>query len=183
MIGANKMILGLDLSLTCAGVCLMSANNCKVTSIKTKPADGSHIIRYAKIISGIIDVIGPETDLCVAIENYTFHIDPKKTSSILTLAELGGAVKVALGLFPLIVVSPGTLKLFVTGNGHAKKEDMKLAAYKKYGREFKNNDECDAFGLADLAGSAFGIWHRDFLKYETRAIATVLKGNKEVLGG
>ena len=42
---------------------------------------------------------------------------------------------------------PTILKKFITGKGNAKKEDIKLALYKKYQKEFKNSDEADAYAL------------------------------------
>ena len=52
---------------------------------------------------------------------------------------------------PFKVISPGTLKKFVTGNGHAKKDLMLLKVYKKWGVEFEIDDLADAYGLARMA--------------------------------
>lgn len=49
------------------------------------------------------------------------------------------------------VVSPGTLKKFVTGTGRCKKELMLLKVYKKWNVEFDNNNLCDAYSLARMA--------------------------------
>lgn len=49
------------------------------------------------------------------------------------------------------VIAPGTLKKFVTGDGRAKKDLILLKTYKKWGVEFKVNDEADAYGLARMA--------------------------------
>lgn len=49
------------------------------------------------------------------------------------------------------VVSPGTLKKFVTGTGRCKKELILLKTYKKWGIEFDNNNLADAYGLARMA--------------------------------
>jgi len=49
------------------------------------------------------------------------------------------------------IIAPGTLKKFVTGSGAAKKEQMLLHVYKRWGVEFKTNDLADAFSLAQLA--------------------------------
>ena len=49
------------------------------------------------------------------------------------------------------VITPGTLKKFITGKGTAKKELMLLNVYKKWNVEFEDNNLCDAYSLARLA--------------------------------
>ena len=49
------------------------------------------------------------------------------------------------------VISPTTLKKFVTGKGQAKKELMLLQVYKRFGEEFDDNNLADAYGLARMA--------------------------------
>jgi hypothetical protein len=77
-----------------------------------------------------------------------------------TIGEGGGAVKLALlsalgannkAAYPS-TVAPNTLKKFVTGSGGkgSEKSDMKLATFKKWGAEFKDDNECDAFCLAQM---------------------------------
>lgn len=57
----------------------------------------------------------------------------------------------------IIEVSPGTLKKFVAGSGAAKKEVMILEAYKRWGVEFKTNDEVDSYGLWRLGMCLEGL--------------------------
>lgn len=177
-------IIGIDLSLTSTG--LVQIGRCKesVTTIKTKPKDGSKIFRYEKIRKEIMSWVR-RVDY-VFIENYAFKINPKQTSSIVSLAELGGIVKWALtkrtGRIPF-VVSPSTLKLFVSGHGHSKKEEMRLAAYKKWGKEFENSDECDAYGLALLGSMLIHGPDKEVLAYEKRCIDTVIKANPDAFEG
>jgi hypothetical protein len=77
--------------------------------------------------------------------------------------ELCGMVKMELRtLFPdpvcyPTVVAPSMLKKFVTGTGNAKKDQMMMATYKKWGFEAKTNDEADAYGLARVAAAILGI--------------------------
>ena len=49
------------------------------------------------------------------------------------------------------IVTPGSLKKFITGTGTAKKELMLLNVYKKWGVEFTDNNLCDAYSLARFA--------------------------------
>jgi Holliday junction resolvasome RuvABC endonuclease subunit len=84
--------------------------------------------------------------------------------------ELGAAVKLVLHSFDIIptIVPPTSLKKFTTGKGNAGKNEMLLAVYKKWGFEFKNDNEADAFALARLAES---IDRGATLKYEEEVIA------------
>jgi len=49
------------------------------------------------------------------------------------------------------VITPGSLKKFITGNGNAKKDLILLKTYKKWGEEFQISDLADAYGLARMA--------------------------------
>lgn len=59
------------------------------------------------------------------------------------------------------IIAPGTLKKFVTGSGAAKKEQMLLQTYKKWGIEFKDNNTADAYGLARLAMQEYKDDHKN----------------------
>jgi crossover junction endodeoxyribonuclease RuvC len=74
--------------------------------------------------------------------------------------ELGAIVKLAVydhfapkagGLRYPTIVQPTTLKKFVTGNGTAKKNNMMLAVYKKWGYETDDDNLADAYALARVA--------------------------------
>ena len=67
------------------------------------------------------------------------------------------------------IVQPSTLKKFVTGNGAAKKNNMLLAVFKKWGFETSDDNLADAFALAQLArtlhtGSAELAYEKEALK-------------------
>lgn len=49
------------------------------------------------------------------------------------------------------IVQPGSLKKFVTGNGGAKKNNMLLAVFKKWGFETSDDNLADAYSLARVA--------------------------------
>jgi len=49
------------------------------------------------------------------------------------------------------IIAPGTLKKFVAGDGRAKKDLMLLKTYKKWGKEFDDDNLADAYGLAQMA--------------------------------
>jgi Holliday junction resolvasome RuvABC endonuclease subunit len=80
------------------------------------------------------------------------------------LGELAGITKMALYIFfdarvkpncslPL-QIPPMTLKKYATGKGTAKKQEMLLQIYKRWGVEFNDDNAADAYALARLAADA-----------------------------
>jgi crossover junction endodeoxyribonuclease RuvC len=77
--------------------------------------------------------------------------------SALVLGELSALVKVTLydycdgtNRFPLMV-PPMTLKKYAAGKGNAKKQEMLLQMYKRWGVEFNDDNAADSYALARLA--------------------------------
>jgi Holliday junction resolvasome RuvABC endonuclease subunit len=78
--------------------------------------------------------------------------------SALVLGELSATVKLVLWDFfedyrktPL-QIPPMTLKKYATGKGTAKKQEMLLQMYKRWGVEFNDDNAADSYALARLAG-------------------------------
>jgi Holliday junction resolvasome RuvABC endonuclease subunit len=78
--------------------------------------------------------------------------------SALVLGELSATVKLVFWDFfdnhlrtPL-QIPPMTLKKYATGKGTAKKQEMLLQMYKRWGVEFNDDNAADAYALARLAG-------------------------------
>jgi len=146
-----KYYIGLDLSLTGTGICVLDekANIKHISTIKTK-ARGMERLNY--IANSIDDVLVKYPNITVYLEGYSYGSQGK----IFEIGELGGVVKLMLysqSITPKII-PPTVLKKFVIGKGGGpgtKKEDMKLFAYKKWKVEFATNDECDSYCLAMLA--------------------------------
>jgi len=116
----------------------------------------------------------------VAIEGYAFGAQASREA----LGELGGVLKLCLYecKVPTIVIPPNSVKKFATGRGNAKKDEMRLAVYKKWGldeRDLKTADEVDAYVLARIAlvvAMRRAGREVELLKYEAEA----LKSLKEV---
>lgn len=66
------------------------------------------------------------------------------------LGEVGGVIRVLFYdlKIPLMVVPPPTLKKFVSGKGNCQKDFMMLFAFRKWGKEFSDTHQCDAYCLA-----------------------------------
>lgn len=71
------------------------------------------------------------------------------------------------------VVPPTSVKKFATGNGSAKKNEMLLAVYKRWGVEFKDDNLADAFVLAKIADALANPDTRELTKYQEDALAKV----------
>lgn len=92
--------------------------------------------------------------------------------------ELGAIVKQSIRAtldtpvcYPTIV-PPTSLKKFVTGSGSAAKDNMLLGVYKKWGAEYTDNNQADAYGLARLAealhtGETTSKYEADVVKHLT----------------
>ena len=74
----------------------------------------------------------------------------------MALAQLGAAHYIARVLLherniEFDIVSPSTLKKFVTGKGNCKKDLVLLKVFQKWGVEFSDNNLADAYSLARFA--------------------------------
>ena len=143
-------VLSLDISSTCTGYTKFI-----VTGTTTKHVETSHIKpkgkdMYTRLIG--LDQSMKELglyewpDICV-IEGYAFA-----GSKLSHLAETNGIIKYNLTLnkTPFITVAPTTVKKQITGNGRAKKEEVRkiletLPIFKNI--IFKNEDESDSAAL------------------------------------
>ena len=146
----TRLIIGLDLSLTSTGIGVYSFLEDTVSTETVKTTNKcSYMERYKSILDrlqGIDHFLLPSS--IYFIEGYSFG-SFGKSSSMSNIIELSGIIKYDLTWKgrEYIDVPPTILKKFITGKGNAKKEDIKLALYKKYQKEFKNSDEADAYAL------------------------------------
>jgi len=169
-----KEIIGLDLSITSTGFCSIPTDNLEYYSVAigTKADFGNMPERQQYIINFLYNRIAWNN--LVLIENSSFA----SRNSIFILAELAGVVKYIIYnklSKNILLVSPTTLKKWATGVGKGKKDQIRLGVYKKYGIEFKTDDEIDAFVLADI-GLQLIAPTREFKKYEIECLNSIKKG-------
>lgn len=82
------------------------------------------------------------------------------SQSALVLGELAAVVKLTCWEHFLLEtpqmtplqIPPMTLKKYAAGKGNAKKQEMLLQIYKRFGLEFNDDNAADAYALARLAG-------------------------------
>lgn len=140
-------VIGLDLSLTASGVCLADGTT---HTIKTNAKDGDR--RLLHIGHTIANALAPGADLAV-VEDLPIHA---KSAGITGMVH--GVARAALleAGVPYVLVSPATLKKYATGRGNGDKTPMAIAALKRAGREFPDDNQVDAFWLRHAGLDALG---------------------------
>lgn len=133
------IIVGLDQSMTKAGLATSDT-----TEQIVPPIGVIGIQRVDWWYDWTRSLIG---DLFV-IEGYAFN----RTNKAHEIGEVGGAVKLALRRTgrTVVLVPPARLKMFVTANGNANKQEMGAWTSKRADVIFKTDDQVDAYGLRQL---------------------------------
>ena len=181
----NYRFVGLDLSLTGTGMCLMEVDetgklvNMTVKEIKTKPVDFTNSIRRVDHISEkVLEFINSQSvPEMICVEDYFTGKNPKV---IIQLCELGTMVRFKLikaGL-PFYTASPNSLKKFCLGKGAGGKELIIKGVYKKYDFDTNSNNIADAVVLAHIAKSvSFTKNNRplSLAKYESEVVEQIIK--------
>lgn len=142
-------ILGLDLSLRSTGYVLLDEEQVVwrglVGSETLREAD--RLAMFDSWIRGAIQ----DHELAMAyaaIEGYSYA---SHKTNLPQLGELGGVIKLALHDHGIEtrVISPGTWKKVLCGNGGLDKKDAAVEIYKRYGVEFpRSQDILDAWAVA-----------------------------------
>ena len=155
------VFVGIDHSMTGTGVVVLDQDGCIIEQklIKTSSNDidekrMTHIMDELSFIPNIIRLKR------VYIEGPSFA---SKGQAVLQMGALHYLIRIFLyrKKVKYKVVPPNTLKKFITGKGHAKKEHMLLNIYKKFGIEFEDNNIADAFSLAKMALEEYKNEHKN----------------------
>ena len=111
----------------------------------------SRYAHYTREISELVEAYG--VDL-VVIEGYAFG--GKFNHSL--QYELGACIRMQLyqDEVKFVEVAPTSLKKFVTGKGNVKKDLMLLAVYKRWDFDTEDDNEADAYGLAQFGRAIVG---------------------------
>lgn len=133
-------VLGLDLSITATGLAHTVEGSVCTHTIRTREKDQD---RRLIQIQNEIREYAAGADLCL-IEAPT----PRSPSSVTSGMVQGAARIVLLELgIPYGTLMPASLKKYATGKGTGDKIPMAIAALKRAGLEFPNDNECDGFWL------------------------------------
>jgi Holliday junction resolvasome RuvABC endonuclease subunit len=184
----NYTVVGIDQSLTATGLALIHSDKNIMApeaprhyTAALKPTKERGIERLMYIEKAVERWIPSGTDLAV-MEGYAMGI---RNGQVFSLGECGAIIKrtVSLRGIPLISVAPGTLKKYVSGNGAAKKNLMLLAAYKKFGVTFDDDNECDAYCMARLGQDYLDASAGNMPVGFTDTYKAVVKYNIKLAGG
>jgi crossover junction endodeoxyribonuclease RuvC len=147
----HAKVMGLDVS-TKTGVVVLAPEG-KVLLAKELPLkplkSGSTVqrmFRAVELFHVVSDLLITEKPGLVVIEGYGYA----NAHTLALLVELGTMVRHACiyEQCRYLDVAPPTLKKLVVGVGNAKKDQMRLAVYKKWGYEHPSDNVVDAYALA-----------------------------------
>ena len=153
--------IGIDQSLTGFALTILSNNDPTqyVTWVYRSPYFG--IERLADIRQWLTDNLGYAEEHWV-INDIAMEGTVLASHAALVLGELSATVRLAIfdffeeeddRRFPL-KVPPMTLKKYAAGKGNAKKQEMLLQIFKRWGIEFNDDNAADAYALARLAAES-----------------------------
>jgi crossover junction endodeoxyribonuclease RuvC len=146
-------VLGLDPSTITGWVALHKSGHCEWGEAQFKKQSG--IQRVDSFLGWTNEIMTEYKPMKVCIEGYGYA----NKYTLATLVEIGTAIRLALHAHQCeyIEIAPGTLKKFATGKGNAKKDQIMLAVYKKWGFDPETNNIADAYVLAKMAAEKAGF--------------------------
>jgi crossover junction endodeoxyribonuclease RuvC len=139
-------VVGLDLSRTCTGICLLTETTYNAFTIRPKELEGMKKLQFLRDM--LFDKIDQFKPTLAVVEGYSYGSKNKPFK----IGEYGGVVK--LGLYDrniyTIIIPPTAVKRFATGKGDATKKEVRDAIKARYGWVIKSLDASDAAACALL---------------------------------
>lgn len=149
-------VIGLDLSLTGTGIAYRSG---ATRTIKTRPADGDR--RLLTIAEEIRNALGGSLAIALGtpVQLAVLEDLPKHAMAAGITGMVHGIARAVLleAGVPYALIAPATLKAYATGKGAGDKTVMALAAYKRAGLEFDDDNQCDAWWLRQAGLDHLGV--------------------------
>lgn len=157
-------ILALDLSLTATGYA--ASDGC---SGVLRPPKGFAGLPRQKWILNAVWQRAQHADV-IAIEGYSFGSQGR---AVFDIAELGGIVRFTLyrAFKTVVEIPPANLKLFATGKGNAKKDEVLAYAIRQLKYNGSDHNEADALWLLELTRAHYE--HRTLTETKERALAKI----------
>lgn len=155
----QKIAVGIDQSLTGFALSAVSVSDPSKHKTWVFKSSKTGIERLADIRGWInFRLDGLEKDECHVIHGIAMEGTVVASHSASVLGELAAIVKMTLRdrypdepyRYP-IKVPPMTLKKYAAGKGNAKKQEMLLQVFKRWGVEFDDDNAADAYSLGRLA--------------------------------
>jgi len=159
----HEVTIGIDQSLTGFALSVVSVDSPNLHKTWVFKSQYKGVQRLDDIVAWLyttFDSLRPRHEIVgVAMEGTVLQ---SQAASI--LGELAGVTKLSLynyfdnlnqqSALPL-QIPPMTLKKYATGKGTAKKQEMLLQIYKRWGVEFNDDNAADAYALARLASDVY----------------------------
>jgi Holliday junction resolvasome RuvABC endonuclease subunit len=157
----SVVALGIDQSLTGFALTILNVGNTDqyLTWVYKSPYFG--IERLVDIREWLVDNLNYAEEHW-SITDIAMEGTVLASHAALVLGELSATVRLAIfdffeeedeRRFPL-KVPPMTLKKYAAGKGNAKKQEMLLQIYKRWGIEFNDDNAADSYALARLAAKS-----------------------------
>lgn len=153
-------VIGIDSSATNFGLCVLglTTGEAHAWTFKSKQRGTLRLHEIEQWLLSTLNKISLRASSVElsAMEGYAFS---RQMAHM--LGEVGGVAKLCMlknfgyrhpAAIP-VVVAPPALKKFVTGKGNTEKSDMKLSIFKKWGVEFRDDNQADAYGLCHVASA------------------------------
>lgn len=173
-------ILGVDQSYTGFGYSIHPEDSEPVTLKKSFPlskytGQANRLFEIEFWFEDLLEKVNPDL---VVMEGYANAVKFGREMS----GELGGVVKKATyfmaGIEPL-VVPPTVLKKFVTGSGNAPKNVMLQQVYKRWGKEFTDDNMADGFSLGMFGKCWLWPGTPDWTKAQVEVVEKLRKDQKK----
>lgn len=155
---AGPVTVGIDQSLTGFALTALSLDDPKkhITWVYKSPYFG--IERLVDIRQWLVDHLEYLKEHDLEVADLAMEGTVLASQAALVLGELSATVRLAIydlyedhRRYPL-KVPPMTLKKYASGKGNAKKQEMLLQIYKRWGVEFNDDNAADSYALARLVG-------------------------------
>lgn len=180
---SKKIVMGLDLSTTSTGICLMGPKNYKTWNVGTSAKEKLPLMKRIFKVRDKISLLASkfEPDLII-IEDYAYG-KFSNSSSVSMNIELAAIVKLYFyDRIPYILIPPTVNKKWIFKKGTAKKEHMLKEVFKRFKVDVDTSDEADAYGLAEIGYHLISnIPRRPLLKHEIDIIASLRKSEEKIL--
>lgn len=149
----ERIVVGLDMSLTGTGFCMKTGSVIAVETIKTTPQTCSDDLARLKFICAEVMKRIPAGTAMICIEDFFTPSNAMQIGSAIKLAMLGATIRLALydAHLPFYVVAPSQIKKFCTGSGAAQKSIIVREVFKRWGLDCKDDNQADACTLAHIA--------------------------------
>ena len=149
------LVIGIDQSLVCPAICVLRYEDKKLIMMKCHRSSRKGTPRLdtlSNVFQNIVDKLIKKKKRCVFfIEGYAYG----RVARSHQMGELGGLIKLIVyrSKFPFLSIPPTAVKKFASGKGMVKKNMMLKEVYKRWDKDFSNDNEADAYSIAMLGVS------------------------------